>query len=142
MSPLAPQMNGNQSFNHDTMSQRNRIDSERILAPVDTSKVTYSLGDLYGMRHSERRAPNLGDRSVLTSISRPNPGPPSNYSSAFSFNIMASSLNEIHRDRRQPNHTPRHQNYGHGHQMNIPQHQMRSASFNGDRHPRQPNRGE
>lgn len=133
MSPLAPQMNGNQSYNR--MNQRNLSDSARILAPIDASKVTYSIGDLFEMRHNDRRAPNLGDRSVLASISRLNPGSTANYPSAFSFNIMSESVNQIQRDRRRPHSMPRHQNQGNGNGNH-----MNNSSNNDDRH-RQTNRG-
>lgn len=126
MSPLAPQMNGDQTFNRGSRNTANMMDAARILAPINPPKVTYSLSDLYEMRHSESHAPNLGNRSVLASISRPSITPPANCTSSFSFNIMSESLDQIQRSRR-------HQNITNGGHTN-------NGRANGDRH-RQPNRG-
>lgn len=133
MSPLAPQMNGNHRFNRDTDNPRSLIDP---MHSNNEQKFVYSLGDLYGMRHSQMRVPNLGNRNVLSSISRPNPVPNTNFPSMFSFNIMSSALGQIHGDRRtqnQPRIAPRHQNrYNGGHMNNGPMNVERQ---------RQPNRG-
>lgn len=126
MSPLAP--HSSQMFNHSTPNQRHSL-----LGPSNGAKFVYSLGDLYGMRHSQSRAPNLGNRGVLASISR-QPPVVSNaaFPNLFNFNLMSSSLNQIHTDRRPQNqHRPsfRHQNHYNGGHMN-----------NGERQ-RQPNQG-
>lgn len=94
MSPLAPNVNGSQaSFNQNGINQRNLIERG-----PDT-KVTYSMGDLYGMRHSESRAPNLGNRGVLAFISRSTMHVPG----AFSRNILSSAMDRAQRDCRQTN---------------------------------------
>lgn len=94
MSPLAPPENGSQSFNHKSINQRN------LIARGPNSKFSYSMGDLYGMRHTESRAPNLGNRSVLASISRPNVVPSMHIPGAFSQNITTSTMDRFQRDRR------------------------------------------
>lgn len=119
MSPLAPQMNGMQRFNRGTNNPRSLID------PTNERKFVYSLGDLYEMRHSQGRVPNLGNRNVLSSISRPNP-----------VHQMSSALGQIYGDRRTQNQhriEPRHQNRHNGGHMN-------NGTMNDERQ-RQPNRG-
>lgn len=95
MSPLAPPENSSQSFNHQPKNQRNLIERG------PNSKFSYSMDDLYGMRHTESRAPNLGNRSVLASISRPDAVPSVHTPGAFSQNITTSTLDRFQRDRRQ-----------------------------------------
>lgn len=98
MSPLAPQVNGSQTtFNQNGMNQGNLI--ERA---ADT-KVTYSMGALYEMRHTESRAPNLGNRTVLALISRSGSVPSMNVPGAFSQNFLSSTMERFQRDRRQIN---------------------------------------
>lgn len=129
MSPLAPQMNGIQTFNHSTDPQRSLIDPR--LSNND-QKFVYSLGELYDMRHSQSRVPNLGNRDLLSSLSRSDAVPGSGYPNLFSFNLMSSALGQIHGGirRSQPQSTFRQNQFRHnGGHMN-----------NGDRQ-RQPNRG-
>lgn len=101
-------MNGSHAFNHGTSNQQHSL-----LSPSTGAKYVYSLGDLYGMRHSQSRAPNLGNRDVLALISRQPP---------VVSNAVFSNFNR---------HFPpfRHQNYYNGGHMN-----------NGERQ-RQPNQG-
>lgn len=129
MSPLAPQMNGIQRFNHSTDIQHSLLDPR--LLNSDQKRV-YSLGQLFDMRHSQSRVPNLGNRDVLSSISRPDAVPGLTYHNLFNFNLMSSALGQTHGDdcRSQPQSALRHNQYRHnGGHMN-----------NGDRQ-RQPNRG-
>lgn len=98
MSPLAPpSVNGSQSFNHRAINQRNLIERG------PNSKFSYSMGDLYGMRHTESRSPNLGNRSVLESISRSDVIPSMHVTGSFSQNIISSTMDRFQRDRRQFN---------------------------------------
>lgn len=133
MSPLAPPENGSQSFNHKAINQRNLIERG------PNSKFSYSMGDLYEMRHTESHAPNLGNRSVLASISRPHVVSSMHIPGAFSQNITTSTMDRFQRDRRQFN-----QNQS----AAVPRHN-RNASSDGstnyrdtnDERQRQPNRG-
>lgn len=134
MSPLAPQMNGFQRFNHTRDNQRLLIDPT---LSNNEHKVVYSLDDLYGMRHSQSRVPNLGNRNILSSISRTDAVPGTNFPNMFNFNLMSSALGQIHGDRRTQHHNrpaPRHQNYHNGGHMNN------GVGNHGERY-RQPNRG-
>lgn len=136
MSPLAPAVNGNQtSFN------QNGINERSLLERGPDPKVTYSVGALYGMRHTESRAPNLGNRTLLALISRPNFIPSMHGPAAFGQNIISSSMDRFYRDRRQNNFNrqmpaapPRQFRNGH----NDVQSSYRAA--NGERS-RQPNHG-
>lgn len=95
MSPLAPQLvNGNRSFDSSTPSNLIEI----------VSKQTYSVGSLYDMRHNQSRAPNLGNRNVLASISRPNVTPSLRLPGAFRLSLSTPSLNQFERDPRPSNH--------------------------------------
>lgn len=121
MSPLAP--NRPQSFERATANQE--------LVPDLSPKYVYSLGDLYGMRHNQRRSPDLSNRNVLASISRSPPpvasSNPNGYSNVFNFNLMASALNQMHSDRRlfdQHRAPTRHQNYHNGHMSNGERHRQ------------------
>lgn len=136
MSPLAPQSNRNQTFDQ---SQQNIIDDARILGPIALPKVTYSIDNLYQMRHGDSRAPNLGNRNVLASISRPEITtslPNMNFATAISFDIISTSSSRFYGDRRQPN----------SNRPSIRQsiHSNRSAIYNADGYgdrSRQSNRG-
>lgn len=116
MSPLAPHMNGSQTFNRGTSNQQHSL-----LGPSAGTKHVYSMGDLYGMRHSQSRAPNLGNRGVLASISRAQSVASNTaFPNLFNFDLLSSSLNQIHTDRRPHNrHRPSmgHQNHS-GHMSN------------------------
>lgn len=98
MSPLAPLENGSQSFGEKAIKQQNPIERN------PNEKFTYSMGSLYAMRHTESRAPNLGNRFVLSSISRPNVAPSMHNSGAFSHNIALPTMDTFQRGRRQLNH--------------------------------------
>lgn len=111
MSPLAPPENGSQSFDHKSKNQHNLIDRD------PNEKFTYSISSLYGMRHRDRRAPNLGNNSLLESISRTDAVPSVNGSGTFSQRIISSTMERFQRDRRQLNHNrpvaaPRHNRNG------------------------------
>lgn len=130
MSPLAPPENGNQSFNHKTVNQHNLIER----SPIE--KFTYSMGALYGMRHRDRRAPNLGSNVLLESISRNDAVASVHGSGTFSQRITSSTMERFQQDRRQLNHNrpaaiPRHNRNG----SNDGQ-----AMYRDERH-RQPNHG-
>lgn len=130
MSPLAPQ-NSVQTYN-DT-NQPSLVDP---ILSNNSQKLVYSLGDLYGMRHNQSRVPNLGNRNLLSSISRTDIVSSSGFPSLFSFNLMSSALGQIHGDRRIQNkyrsapRYPNHQNGGH----------MNNGAARVERQ-RQPNRG-
>lgn len=132
MSPLAPLENGSQSFDQKTENQPSLINR----GPND--KFTYSMGALYGMRHGDRRVPNLGNRVILESISRMDAIPSMHGSSTFSQRIISSTMERFQRDRRQLNHhrpmgdRPRLNRNG----SNDGQNQM----YRGER-PKQPNHG-
>lgn len=133
MSPLTPLENGSQSFNENGIKQGNLIERG------PSSKVTYSMDALYGMRHTESRAPNLGNRSVLALISRNNFVPSMHVPGAFSQNITASTMDRFQRDRRQLNFNrsatvTRHYRNGNS------DGQTNYRDFNGERL-RQPNHG-
>lgn len=134
MSPLAPHSNNNQTSNYNIENQQNLINAVNILSTFVAPKVTYSIGNLYGMRHSQSRAPNLGNRNVLASISRPSinqSGSNMDFANAISFNIMSSNSNRMPNDRRQTN-------------QNRPTSARQQYTRNGDVHNeryRQPNRG-
>lgn len=131
MSPLAPPENGSQSFNHKpSINQHNLIERD------PAAKFTYSMGALYGMRHGDRRAPNLGNRLLLESISRSDAVPTIHGSGTSSQNFIASTMERFQRDRRQLN-----QNRS----ATMPRHN-RNASNDGqaryrDERQRQPNHG-
>lgn len=136
MSPLAPQSNRNQTFDR---SQQNMIDAARILGPIALPKVTYSIDNLYQMRHGDSRAPNLGNRNVLASISRPeitSSVPNMNFATAISFDIMSTSSSRFYGGRSRPNSNRP------AIRRNI--HSNRAAIYNGDGYgerSRQSNRG-
>lgn len=130
MSPLAPQAN---SFQQNFKENGKNIQSDRLLISND-QKVVYSMGDLLRMRHSRSQAPNMRNRNLLESITRPNFIPITNFTNSFSLNIMSSVLSQIPTDRRSYNRpTSRYdQNYHNGH--------MNNGGIDGDRQ-RQMNRG-
>lgn len=131
MSPLAPTANG---FQQNFKENGKNIQSDRILISND-QKVVYSMRDLFGMRHSRSQAPNIKNRYLLASITRPNVYPIANFTNSFSFNIMSSVLSQIPTDRSSYNRpTSRYdQNYHNGGHMN-------NGGIDGDRQ-RQMNRG-
>lgn len=111
MSPLAPPENGSQSFDRKTANQHNLIER----GPIE--KFTYSMNALYGMRHRDRRAPSLGNNTLLESISRTDAVPPMHGSGTFSQRNLSSTMERFQRDRRQlnPNRpvaAPRHNRNG------------------------------
>lgn len=106
MSPLAPPENGSQSFDHKTVNQHNLIERG------PNEKFTYSMGALYGMRHRDRRAPNLGNRLLLESISRVDAVPSMHGSGTFSQRITSPTMERFQRDRRQISVPPRHNRNG------------------------------
>lgn len=100
MSPLAPPESGNQSFN-----RKPDVNQHNLIERDPNEKFTYSMGALYGMRHRDRRAPNLGNRFLLESISRSSDAILSVHSAGgtFSQSITSSTMDRLQRDRRQLN---------------------------------------
>lgn len=99
MSPLAPRRSEDlYHIDQDSVAQQNFIDVGRI----SDAKITYSLGDLYGMRHAESRAPNISNRTLLESISRTHVMSTLNDNSSFSTRIMSSAMNQMRRDPHRP----------------------------------------
>lgn len=97
MSPLAPPENGSQSFGHKTINQRNLIERN------PNSKFIYTMDALYEMRHTQSRAPNVGDRTMLESIRRPNVAHSTHNFDPFSHNNRSSTMARFQRERRQFN---------------------------------------
>lgn len=138
MSPLAPQTKA--ALAQKAATAQNGVAAEPQIieltpaaseaAPIvrrnPDRKFIYTISDLFGMRHDQSRAPNLGNRNVLASVSKA-PISPNNFSSLFSFNIMSATLDQIQTDRRMHRQAQRYHNSG-------------QNGFNGDRH-RQMNRG-
>lgn len=133
MSPLAPQVKAALAK---AATSQNGVEAEpRIIEPtpnvLETApivvnqsgqiKFIYKTSTLLALRHTDSEAPNFNNRNVPASITKTNISP-DHFSSAFSFNIMSTTLNQMHNDRKFHRQAQRYPNGGrHG--------------YNGDCHP-------